>query len=656
MCGICGVFTPDEAAGQPAFARAVERMTTLMARRGPDDESFWSDPGGHLQLGFRRLSIIDLSTGGRQPMVSGDGRSVLVFNGEIYNYRELRHELEAQGVHFRSTSDSEVLLEALSLWGTDAIERLNGMFAFAWYRIPDRTLLLARDHAGIKPLYYSIHPDRRGVAFGSQYNVLLHTPWGEPGVLRNDVLRLYLRLHHIPAPYGLLKNTYQLEPGHWLRVDSDGSVTKRAWWTMPRDPQPELRGETAREALSEALERAVGRQLVADVPVGVFLSGGVDSPLLTATARRQTGDELKAFTIANHGWNQDESAAATRFAQCFGGNHRIRDIGGDDALATVVDVMAAQHEPLADFSTLPTLLVSQLARREVTVALSGDGGDELFFGYERPISLLRNGADFRWPWPVRVALYAAGKYGLGPERSSVVVSKTPGDYYFEVNSRFARSDLAKVAPGLDRLPEDFTLYRFSPFEGRRQLANDARWIEFHGQLQRILKKVDMASMFHSLEVRVPLLDREVLDLSLRIDPFDGPSGSLRRKGLLRDLLGRHVPANEVSPVKLGFSVPLGNWLSGLFEPLVEESLFQGDLYPDGLFEPRALRGLWDDHRSRRADHKWALWSMMTLQWWAREHLAPAARRRHEPAASAVRESVMRPGTAAQSPSRDREDL
>ena len=599
-------------------------MTALLARRGPDDEGSWTDPEGHLQLGFRRLSIIDLGAGGRQPMLSQDGRSALVFNGEIYNYRELRHELEAHGVRFRSSSDTEVLCEALSHWGTEALGRLNGMFALAWYRIPDRSLLLARDHAGIKPLYYFLHPQRRGVAFGSQYDVLLHTPWGEPGALRSDVLRLFLRLHHIPAPYGLLANTFQLEPGHWLRVDADGNVEKRAWWTLPRDPEPELHGEAARDALHEALERAIRRQLVADVPVGVFLSGGVDSPLVTAMARQQTGNDLKAFTIANRGWRQDESVAAARFAQALDVDHRIRNTRGDEALSTISDVMAAQHEPLADFSTLPTLLVSQLARQEVTVALSGDGGDELFFGYERPISLLRNGGDFRWPWPARILLYAAGKYGLGPKRSSVIVSRTPGDYYFEVNSRFPNRDLASLAPDLKAFPEDFDLYRFSPFEGHRQLANESRRIEFYGQLQRILKKVDMASMHHSLEVRVPLLDREVLDLSLRIDPFEVATGQLHRKAVLRDLLARHVPAQDISPVKLGFSVPLGDWFRDHFEPLVEETLFQGDLYPAGLFEPRALRSYWDDQRLQRADRKWALWSLMTLQWWAREHLAKAS--------------------------------
>ena len=287
MCGIAGILTFDDAAGRPEFGAAIQRMANLLARRGPDDEAFWTDPAGRLRLGFRRLAILDLTPAGNQPRISGDGRSVLIFNGEIYNFMALRSQLEAAGVRFHSRSDSEVLLEALNLWGEEAVPRLNGMFAFAWYDIPNRTLLLARDHAGIKPLYYFVHPSGKGVAFASQFNVLRHTPWGEPGGIRSDVLHLYLRLHHIPPPYGLLENTWQLEPGSSLRVDSSGRVQKRTWWRLPEQSQGDLRGANALESLAEALDHAVERQRIADVPLGVFLSGGVDSPLITAVARDQ---------------------------------------------------------------------------------------------------------------------------------------------------------------------------------------------------------------------------------------------------------------------------------------------------------------------------------------------------------------------------------
>lgn len=608
----------DRTAGNPEFVQAVRHMTALMGRRGPDDEGYWSDPNGYLQLGFRRLAVIDPSSAGRQPMVSSDGRSVIVFNGEIYNFLELRHELGQRGVRFRSRTDTEVLLEALNLWGVEALYRLNGMFGLAWYRIPERTLILARDHAGIKPLYYSVHPSGKGIAFASQFNALLHVPWVDPESVRLDVLRLYLRLHYIPAPYGLLNNTYQLEPGHYLVVYPDGRIEKRVWWEMPRNPEPDLRGEKAVEVLNDAIDRAVKRQRIADVPLGVFLSGGVDSPLITAIARQQVGPGLKAFTIGVPGWWQDESEAAANYARHLGVDHRLKMIGGKEALETVKEVIEAQYEPFADFSILPTLLVSRFAREEVTVVLSGDGGDELFFGYERPLSLLRNGSDFRWPWVIRVGLYLAGKYGLGQKRSSVIVYRTPGHYYFDVNCRIKDEDLSLFAPELPPLPEDFTLYTFKGSYEVHQLANYSRYVEFYGQLQRGLKKVDMASMYHSLEVRTPLLDREVIDVSLRIDPIECMRDGMR-KAVLRELLARYVPADIIPKPKRGFAVPLGDWLRGPLRPLVEETLFSGSLYPDGVFDRRGLRRYWEDHLSGRRDLKWGLWTLLTLQWWNFKH-------------------------------------
>jgi asparagine synthase (glutamine-hydrolysing) len=526
--------------------------------------------------------------------------------------------LEYLGVRFRSQTDTEVLLEALNQWGVAAISRLNGMFAFAWYDIAQRTLVLARDHAGIKPLYYYLHPGGQGVAFASQFDALLQTPWGEPGPVRLDVLRLYLRLHHIPPPYALLENTYQLEPGHYLVVRPDRTIEKQCWWCLTSAGSPYLRGAEAHEALAAALDGAVRRQRIADVPLGTFLSGGVDSPLVTAIARCQAGSNLKAFTIGNPGWAQDESAAAVAYAAQLDLDHHLHATSGAEALDTIEEVIAAQHEPFADFSVVPTLLISKLARREVTVALSGDGGDELFFGYERPLSLLRNGSDFRWPWPVRMGLYAAGKYRLGPRRSDVIVARSPGDYYFEVNCRIKDADLRRFAPELPALPADFNLYASEPYRGSAQLADYSRRVEFYGQLQRGLKKIDMASMYHSLEVRVPLLDREVIDLSLRIDPFDCMRNGTR-KALLRDLLARYVPPEVIPKAKLGFAVPLGAWLRGPLRPLVEATLFEGELFPSGVFNRQALRQYWEEHLSGRRDRKWGLWTLLTLQWWAREH-------------------------------------
>jgi asparagine synthase (glutamine-hydrolysing) len=550
-------------------------------------------------------------------MVAADGRSVIVFNGEIYNFPELRAQLEQNGVRFRSRSDTEVLLEALNLWGVTAIPRLNGMFAFAWYDTTNRTLILARDHAGIKPLYYFTHP--QGLAFSSQFNALLHTHWGEPGPIREDVLRLFLRLHHIPAPFGLLENTFQLEPGHYLVVRPDGSINKKSWWTLPSEFDTDLSGQRALEATAKAIDEAVRRQRIADVPLGVFLSGGVDSPLVTAVARQQMSSELKAFTIGNPGWRQDESETAKVFAQLLDVDHYVHSTGGNEALQTIDDVIDAQHEPFADFSIIPTLLISRFAKNKITVALSGDGGDELFFGYERPLSLLKSGNDFSRPWPIRVALFTAGKYGVGTKRSDVIVARTPGHYYFEVNCRLNEDDLRRMAPGLKSFPTSFDLYKSNGTRKPLDLANYSRHVEFYGQLQRGLKKVDMASMHNSLEVRVPLLDREVIEQSLRIDPFECMRGGVR-KSILRHLLSRFIPAEAIPTPKLGFAVPLGDWLRGPLRQLAEDTLLSGDLYPTGVFDRKAVQKYCHQHLSGGRDLKWGIWTLLTLQWWATKHL------------------------------------
>ena len=541
MCGICGVFTPDGAAALPEFAASTARMTQLMVRRGPDAQGAWLSPDERARLGFRRLAVIDTSPAGNQPMLSADGRSALIMNGEIYNFRELRSELEGHSHHFRTRSDTEVLLAALTEWGHDALLRLNGMFAFAWYDGKNRTLLLARDHAGIKPLYYFVAPRGNGIAFASRLDSLFHTPWGRPGDIRESALHLYLRLQHLPAPYTLLENTHQLEPGHSLTIRSDGQMQKRCWWRIPENPEPELRGTHALDALNGALENAVRRNRIADVPLGVFLSGGVDSPLVSAIAREQTGPQLQAFTIANPGWRQDEGDDAEQYARALDVRLNKHNATGEEALAAVEAVREAQYEPLGDFSIIPTLMVSRLARESVTVSLSGDGGDELFFGYERPVSLLRNGEDFRLPWLMRMAKHALWRTVGGQRSAGATLHRSAGDYYFDVNSRMSRADLRMVAPRLKAIPNDFRLYESPPYRDLRSLANFSRRVEFEGQLQRGLKKVDMASMHHSLEVRVPLLDREVIDAAWRTDwhaCFDLESRIGKR--VLRAALARRV--------------------------------------------------------------------------------------------------------------------
>ncbi|MEM8929648.1 MAG: asparagine synthase (glutamine-hydrolyzing) [Acidobacteriota bacterium] len=624
MCGICGCFAPEGGGvGAETAARAVAAMTARLARRGPDDQGAWVDDEARVRLGFRRLAVLDLSPTGHQPMVSASGRSALVFNGEIYNFRALRQELEATGVTFRSTGDTEVLIEALEAWGPDAIERLDGMFAFAWWQIDRRRLLLARDAAGIKPLHLH-EPGGGRLVFASQLDALLDGPWGPPGAIRRDVLAMYLRLVHVPPPHGLLDGTRQLTPGHWLRIDADGRPEERAFRTFPRQVDPRTIGvEPDEEALAATLDATVEQQLVADVPVGVFLSGGIDSPLVAALARRHVGSPLRAYTLANPGWEQDESAVAAEHARRLGLDARVLTLTEDDVLAGVDMVRDALTEPFADVSIVPTLLLSEFARSEVTVVLSGDGGDELFYGYERPVSLLRDGALFRWPLPVRRGLYYAGRLGIGPRRNDVVVHPSPGAYYACVNTRFDDATLARLAPELGP-PVRFEAYESESFGGDpRALAAYSRYAEWQGQLQRCLKKVDMASMHHGLEIRVPLLGRAVVDAALAFDPLtvlrDADGRFTDRKRVLRRQLERHVPASSIPRRKLGFAVPMARWLRGPLRGVLRETLLDTPLVPEGLFDRRAVEAWVGEHLDGRRDHKWSLWGLMTLQWWARRH-------------------------------------
>ncbi len=558
MCGFCGVYAPGVT---PLDRRAwVEWGSQRMKARGPDDDGFWADEGAGVALGFRRLAVLDPTPAGHQPMVDEVSGSVLVFNGEIYNHRDLRTSLERDGVAFRSRSDTEVLLQLLVRHGEAAVERLNGMFSFAFLDGRSRELVLARDHAGIKPLFVAWSADEHSWAFASQYDVVARPPWGSTSV-DPDALALYFRLHHVPPPYGLYQRTGQLEPGECVVIDRNGHKRARRWWTLPPLTEDYLPDAEVGELVDQVVARAVDRQLVADRPLGSFLSGGIDSPLVTAVAAGGSASSFDAFTIGVPGWKGDEGTDAARFAQATGVRHHLLSVGDEEVRSAFEAVVSSMHEPIGDFSILPTSLVSRLASEHVVVALSGDGGDELFFGYERPWSLLRSYRLFALPRSLRRLIVAGRRFRPLAGVSGSIASADPGSYYFGVNGRTSEEQLAQLVPGLGPPPAEYGLYRFEEPRTYDRLADFSRRVEYHGQLQRVLRKVDVASMSHSLEVRVPLLDREVVDLSARIDPRFNLRGGVR-KGVLVDALQRRLPSVSLSREKRGFGAPLGTWLTG----------------------------------------------------------------------------------------------
>jgi asparagine synthase (glutamine-hydrolysing) len=612
MCGITGIFSPHHL--PPDTPQILGHLTALVSRRGPDDEGTWTD-GSHCALGFRRLAILDLSPTGHQPMLTADGRYALVYNGEMYNYLEMKRELERDGVYFRSSGDTEVVLYALAHWGTKALERFNGMFALALYDTMEKRLLLARDHAGIKPLYY-LHT-AQGVVFGSQYDQLLAHPWSRDHAIRPDALALYLQFGYIPAPYAMLESTAMLEPGYWIEFSITG-IRQGAFFTFPRFQQPDLFGEAAYEAVDAAITTAVRQQMQSDVPLGAFLSGGIDSPLVVAKmAHAHQGGAVKAFTLATDDADTDESKDGRRYASELPVEHFVEPINEASAYAMLDDVAAACGEPFADYSIFPTMTISKAARKHVTVMLSGDGGDELFWGYVgRFGSVIQKAADFGHPRWVRNSRWAAKRFfnvgnGYYPLRFP-----TLGNWYAAKHSITPHSWLRALFPDTMTTPESFDLFSFASSD-TEEVAQWVRWNEFVGHLTRVLLKVDRASMYHGLEVRVPLLDKDVIETALRVDwrsclDLDQQIGKLP----LRKSLARHI--SHQTRQKRGFSVPMERWLKTSLRPVIEDCLLNRTTLAGQPFDGAAARQIYESFL-QTGHGSWGLWGLLSLALWEERH-------------------------------------
>lgn len=608
----------------PADVSEVAALTELMERRGPDDAGAWDD-GRTCALGFRRLAIIDLTPGGHQPMVTPDGEHVLVFNGEVYNFRELRAELEADGCSFRSSSDTEVVLQALARWGTDALRRFNGMFALAWYRPTSRTLVLARDPLGIKPLCWWWSPD--AFVFGSQYDQVVRHRRCRRDRVDPSTLHLYLRLGYLPQHYGLIEDTGQVPPGHYVVVEPGRRPAPRRFRSVAEvvPAEDRLRGSDADDAVDAAVRAAVRRQQVSDVRMGAFLSGGVDSPLVAANMAAPGDERIPAFTIGTDDPASDESQPASDYAELLGLEHHLRRISGADALALVDDVAAANTEPFGDYSSFPTLLVSQLAAEHVKTVQSGDGGDELYWGYPRFQRLASARRWFHLPEVARKAAYGATKVlpaHRRPHRG--VIFPTVGDWFLDAHSGLRQVEFAWFTSELAPLPDDFELFRRSRPGSRDELLQWMRANELACHLPMILQKVDRAAMYHSLEVRVPFLDLEATELAGRVDPsaaIDGSTG----KVVLRHALERHVAKDRIPLPKRGFTVPMATWLREDLNPVVHELLLDRDPFPGGFFDRAGLGRYYEVHRDGSYDLTRGLWNLLALQLWADRHLRPVGR-------------------------------
>jgi len=622
MCGIAG-FTRSVA---PQGDRALlKRMGEVMSHRGPDACGEYLDDS--VGLSHRRLSILDLSPLGNQPMHSLDGRMVIVFNGEIYNFLELRAELERGGVVFRSRTDTEVILAMYQRHGVDCLARLNGMFAFALYDKERRTLLLARDRIGKKPLYY-YHAGGDRLAFGSEIKCLLALP-GIPREVEPTAVADYLKYLYIPAPKTIYRSVYKLPPAHYLELEMGGEPRIAQYWDVAFNGTSDLTVEEAEGKLLALLQDATASRMIADVPLGAFLSGGVDSSAVVALMSRAAREPVKTCSIGFADKRHDETPFAREVAGAFGTEHREYQVR--ERLTDTVTLLPRYFdEPFADSSALPTYHVSRLARQSVTVALAGDGGDESFAGYSKYVTELKEDL-VRHAVPRPILSLVQGVSGAIPHRLarkahslSTSALCDPAAAYYRTNSFIGDALLSELlAAPVRRACSGYDPGEYTRRYYKRMAGADHVTAMLYTDLKTylpgdILVKVDRMSMAHALEVRAPFLDYRVVEFAARL-PSSWKIASGEKKIILKRIFAPLLPKSVFNRPKQGFTVPLENWFRNELRQLTEERLL-GEPEMAHYLEPAVVRRVWDEHLSGKADHGTLLWSLLMLSLWHREYL------------------------------------
>jgi asparagine synthase (glutamine-hydrolysing) len=645
MCGIVGVLSISDF---EVSITALPKMVSALTHRGPNDVGHWHDDSAGIALGHRRLSILDLSPAGHQPMASQSGRYMMVFNGEIYNHQQLRDDLEKVGHHinWRGHSDTETLLAGIGVWGfEDTLKRCIGMFAIALWDRENRTLQLARDRLGEKPLYYGWIG--KHFFFASELSALKSHPRFKPE-LNRQAIALMMRHNYIPAPYSIYQGLGKLTPGTILIVDPNKRESKpKPYWQVydvvvnglanPFQGDP----EEAEDKLEALLIDAIGKQMMADVPLGAFLSGGIDSSTVVALMQAQSARPVQTFTIGFDEPGYDETEHAKAVAKHLGTQHTELHISPRDAIDIIPKLPGIFSEPFSDSSQIPTYLVSQLARKSVTVSLSGDGGDELFGGYSRYFSTndYWRGVS-RVPKYLRILMSKSLKL-LSPNQWNFVAkpimrvlperfhSRNPGgvaykiansldfsnfnEIYQEVVSHWNPLDLLvngieppTVITNFDSMPSSSAIHRMMALDMVSYLADD------------ILCKVDRAAMAVSLESRVPLLDHRVVEFAWSL-PLDYKVNNGLGKLPLREVLYRHVPKSIMDRPKMGFGVPLNDWLRGPLREWAESLLDESRLQREGYFYPAPIRKKWEEHLSGQCNWAYHLWDVLMFQSWLEEN-------------------------------------
>jgi len=654
MCGIAGFIDPDIGDYEDAV-RLVTTMAGRLRHRGPDADGQWVDVEHGLAFGHTRLAVLDLSHAGAQPMHSLSGRYCITFNGEIYNHIGLRKMLEDKGLAFRGTSDTEVILAALDTWGLEGtLDRVSGMFAFAvWDRL-NEALILCRDRLGEKPLYYTI-VDRR-VAFASELKALLEAPFVRR-TIDYDALASYLKYGYVPDTTCIVRGVQKLPPGTFLTISTaalsagffaqnptDPGARPVAYWRVgdPVDGRASAAYQDDQAAIDEldsVLHNAVGEQSFADVPTGAFLSGGVDSTLVTAIMQAQSYGPVRTFTIGFEDPRYDEAPFAAKIAKHLGTEHVEEYVSAEDGLGLVPDLQKIFDEPFADSSQIPSLLVARIARQHVTVCLSGDGGDELFGGYNRyhaaerlwnrvrgiPPTLRRRAGSVAYRLPMRQAEAILSKFRSGTSIQSMERRM------HKLADLVAGDNLEEIYDGLisyQREPGKLLLKEFAvdnalwesvwrnselPFLEKAMLFDILQYLPGDN-----LTKVDRTSMSVGLETRLPLLSQGVVAFSRKI-PVHMKVRNHQSKWILRQVLSRYVPKKLFDRPKMGFSVPVRDWIRGPLRSWTETRLSRERINDEGIFNPTAVSKLLEDHRSGRRDNSSVLWALIMFQSWLDEY-------------------------------------
>lgn len=644
MCGIAGA-----AIWQTNPLPPGSRMADALSHRGPDASGEWHDNAGEVAFGHRRLAIIDVSPAGAQPMHSASGRWTVVYNGELYNTEALRAAVGRPAAVYRGHSDTEVLLAAIECFGVgDVVTRCNGMFAFAAWDAQERRLWLARDRFGEKPLYYGWHEGT--LLFASELKALRAVDGFRPGVNRHALAHL-LRYGFVPREHTIYDGVYKLPPGHAAMVSADTPQTRLAstsFWdpvteALSVPPSPTPRGQSTVDELEDLLAGVVASRMVSDVPLGAFLSGGIDSSTVVALMQRSSTRPVRTFTIGFSEAGYDESGFARDVARHLGTDHTELILSPADAMAIIPRLAQTYCEPFADSSQIPTYLVSQLARQHVTVALSGDGGDELFGGYDRyrvyqRLLAARARAPARLGHLAGRALTALPGHRLDAFAGSAVGRLLPsgarnrtgervhklgrllaGDgtaIYHDLMSGNSGADALVV--GLDPSPSQHGPYLVDERLAGRSSLDQAMLLDTLTYLpDDLLVKVDRASMAHSLEVRVPLLDPDVFRFAWGLHPDDKVRDG-HGKWVLREVLKRHVPAELIDRPKMGFGVPIGAWLRGPLQTWATDLLDPTLMREQGYLHAAPVQALWRSHLDRKGDHTYELWPVLMFQAWLQE--------------------------------------